>query len=324
MHLVYDLVYHSVLYVPFQGRSYKGWVEGIVIGDSSQGKSETIKYIMQHYGLGEKLDAKNATNAGLLGGLQETTRRWFISWGVITLNDRKLVALDEIKGMSTDTISKLTDARSSGVVELSKIEKAKTTCRCRLIWISNPRSERQLSTYNYGVEAIKELIGALEDVRRFDIGIAVASGDVPDKVINTKQSDRPLVEHRYKTDLCRDLILWAWSRTADKVRFEPEAMDAILQSAIELGAKYSSMIPLVEPADQRLKMARLSAALAARLFSTDETGETLVVHAAHVKVVHKAIDRIYSSKSFGYDDYSALVKGEGKLEDESTSWTGQR
>ena len=315
MHLLYDLVYHSVLYVPFQGRPYKGWVEGLVIGDSGQGKSETISRLIGHYRLGEKVDVKNASIAGLLGGLQETGKRWFISWGVITLNDRRMVTLEEVKGLDTAVIAKMTDARSSGIIELSKIEKAKTTCRCRLAWVSNPRSDRPLRTYNYGIEAVKELIGSLEDVRRFDLACVVASGDVPKEIINLREADLVAVSHKYTSEACRQLITWAWSRKLEQVIYPQETIDATLEAAKEMSAKYSSAIPLVEAADQRLKIARLSCSVAARLFSTDD-GERLLVRPAHVRVVTRFLDRLYSDPNLGYLEYSKQVTGEVVLEEE--------
>jgi len=315
LHQVYDMVYHSVLYIPFQGQIHKGWVEALVLGDSSQGKSAALTAMMRHYSLGEKIDCKGSSIAGLLGGLQETAKRWFISWGVITLNDRRLVALEEAKGMTTETIAKMTDARSSGVVEISKIEKAKTTCRCRLIWISNSRSGRKLDTYNYGVEAVRELIGSLEDVRRFDLAVTVASKDVPEEVINARMESLADVKHHYTSDRCRDLILWTWSRRADQIHFDDDAIDEVLNTATAMGKKYTSAIPLVESADQRLKLARLSCSLAARLYSTDD-GERLIVRAAHVRSVTKFLYKIYDSNSFGYLEYSNLLLGEVTLDDE--------
>lgn len=311
LHLFYDLVYHSVLHVNFQGKVMKGWAEGLVIGDSGQGKSESIKAMMAHYGLGEKIDSKGATEAGLLGGLQETSRRWFITWGLITLNDRRLVVLEEVKGMDRRVIARLTDMRSSGVAELSKIEHGKANARCRLIWISNPRSNRQILSYNYGVEAIVELIGSLEDVRRFDMAMVVSSGEVDKRFLNMREEDRPRREHVFKAEDCRNLLLWTWSREPDSVKFESEATMAVLEKASEMGDKYSSAIPLVEAADQRLKLARLSAALAARTYSCEDG--KLVVRLCHVLCIGRFLDRLYNAPACGYGDYSKLVKGEDSL-----------
>jgi len=133
-------------------------------------------------------------------------------------------------------------------VRLTKIERMSTHCRCRLIWVSNPRPQRPLNTYNFGIEAVKELIGAPEDVRRFDIACAVASGEVPDRVVNAARGGAAQITHRYTSELCRDLLLWVWSRRPERVHFEPDALEAISAASQRLGAKYVSSIPLVEPA----------------------------------------------------------------------------
>jgi len=313
LHFVIDLAYHSPLYLRFQGQVIKGWVEALVLGDSGQGKSETTGKLKDFYGLGEKIDAKGASVAGLVGGLQETGKRWFVSWGVITLNDRRLVILEEVKGLAPDVIAKLTEVRSSGVAEVSKVEKARTNARTRLIWISNPRSDRRLLSYNFGVEAIKELIGTLEDIRRFDVAIIVTSGEVSRKVVNLSEDERPRHEHVYKRELCRDLILWTWSRSVDQVHFEKKATQAILEESSLLGKKYVANIPLIEPADQRLKLARLSAALAARTYSTE--GDGVLVRPCHVEYISMALDQIYSQATFGYADYSRMIQTENELRD---------
>lgn len=315
LHLLYDLVYHSLLYLPFQGRQIRGWCEGLVLGDSGQGKSACLSALMQHYQVGEKIDSKGVSAAGLVGGLQENAKRWFVTWGAIPLNDRRLVALEEVKGMPIEVIARMTEMRSSGKASLSKIEKAETHARTRLLWISNPRSDQQLGSYNYGVYALKELIGSLEDIRRFDLAIMVSSGDVPKDLLNMRDADRPSAPPVHTPDLCRDLILWAWSRTSDQVIIEPDAVEAILRASDIMGEKYVSNIPLVEAADQRLKLARLSAAMAARTFSATPDGLCVIVRKCHVEFVHDYLDRIYSSRAFGYAEYSKLIKSENTMQD---------
>lgn len=80
LHLALDLTYHSALSIDFAGKRINGWVNALVAGDSSQGKSEASIKLMEHYGLGERVDCKNASTAGLIGGLQQMGVRWFVSW----------------------------------------------------------------------------------------------------------------------------------------------------------------------------------------------------------------------------------------------------
>ncbi len=153
LHFAYDLAFHSPLFLRLAGREINGWVNVMVAGDSAQGKSETFLRLQQHYALGERVECKNATVAGLLGGLQQLGTRWFVSWGVIPTHDRRLVCLEEVKGAPVEVLGKLTDMRSSGVAEIPKFERRRAHSRTRLIWISNPRGNRTVASYSFGVEA---------------------------------------------------------------------------------------------------------------------------------------------------------------------------
>ncbi len=309
IHIVADLTYHSPLWLQFDGKVHKGWVESLIIGDSAQGKSETVLSLRSFYGLGEKVECKNATVAGLLGGLQMMGTKWFVSWGIIPTHDSRLVILEELKGADVEVISKLTDMRSSGVAEIPKIEKRRTHARTRLIALSNPRHDLPLSSYNYGVEAVKELVGALEDVRRFDIVAAVARNDIDADKLNQLTKHRPDVAHKHTADLCRRLILFGW--TVKNTEFEDQQF--ILDKASELTAKFSDTIPIVDRGSQRLKIARLAAALAVRTFSTKEGA--VYVRTCHVEWICNFLDEVYSADSLGYKDYTQAVKITSSIKD---------
>ena len=294
VHIAVDLAYHSVLWMNFRGKSVKGWVESLIVGDSSQGKTETVEQLRRHYDAGVRIDCKNATVAGLLGGLQQLGNKWFVTWGILPNNDRRLVVLEELKGASVQTIGQLTDTRSSGIAELPKIQQRKTHSRTRLIAVSNARSGLDLASYTFGIQVIPELIGALEDVRRFDVAMLVASGDVEIDKVMEKQID---VEHRFTSKLCQKLILWAWTRSEEEVQFQSE--EYILSRSKELCQKYSETIPIVDKGSQRFKIARLAAALAARTFSTED-GITLQVTNDHVDWVCNWLTRLYDHPSIKY------------------------
>lgn len=311
LHLVIDLVYHSPLFVHFDGKVIKGWVEALVVGDSAQGKSDTAEYLQEHYGLGERLECKNATVAGLLGGLQQHGGRWFVTWGVIPTHDRRLVILEEVKGASPEVISKLTDMRSRGVAEIPKIEKRRAAARTRLLWLSNSRSGRPMAAYNFGIQAIMELIGSPEDVRRFDIALIVTSQDIAPEELNKLQVSRPVVEHKYTRDLCRSLILWAW--TQEDTRFEETATRKILDWSTQLSNAFSDIIPLVDRGSIRYKLARLSASVAARTYSCRESN--LLVRECHVDFIGELLLKIYESSSFGYLDFTRAKKASETVDD---------
>lgn len=298
LHLVLDLTWHSPLFISYNGQTVNGWINSLICGDSSQGKSETTIRLLRHYGVGERVECKNATVPGLLGGMQQLGNRWFVSWGVIPTHDRRLVALEEIKGASTEVIGKLTDMRSSGIAEIPKIERRRAHARTRLIWISNPRSNRPVASYSFGIECIHELIGSLEDIRRFDIALLVAAGQVSVSQMNATTS----VTHSYTSELCRRLILWTWTRTPQQVFVEPDACALIQEFAEKLCEKYTEALPLVDRGTIRHKLARLSASLAARTFS--RVGERLIVRLCHVQFIAEFLDSLYRDPVFGYLEYT--------------------
>lgn len=315
LHLAIDLAYHSALLFRFDKRTTKGWTEVLVVGDSSQGKTETSKCLMEHYGLGEKVECKNATVAGLLGGVQQLGGRWFVTWGMIPTHDRRLIILEELKGASTEVISKLTDMRSSGVAEIPKIEKRRTHARTRLLALSNPRSDLPMSAYNFGVDAVKELIGSPEDLRRFDYCLCLSNSEIDPKELNKLSKHRPHVKHVHTDILCRRCILWAWTRTENQVEFTEIATEKILESANMLCEKYTEVVPIVDRGSIRLKLARLAVALAGRTFSTGPSPQILVVRPCHVDYIVQFLDRTYSSPVFGYADYSRAYKSTRELTD---------
>ena len=306
LHLIFDLTYHSVLYFEFDGRRQNGWINSLIVGDSSQGKSETSIRLMEHYGLGVKHDCKNASSAGLVGGLQQLgNNRWFVSWGVIPMHDRRLVVLEELKGASQEVVAKMTDMRSSGIAEISKIEKRRAHARTRLVMISNPRSGRPLAAYNFGVEAIKELIGSQEDIRRFDIANIPAASQINPEDLNRLSSSRDSVKHRFTEDICKRCILWAWTRTFDQIRFEKGAEKLCLKLSTDLCLEFSESMPLCDKGTMRYKLARLAVSLAAMTFSTmQEDEEVILVRECHISYMADKLKHEYSLPEFGYADYS--------------------
>lgn len=302
VHTAVDLAYHSPLRFEFGGKLLKrGWLEILLFGDTRTGKTETVQQLMRHYRLGEFVTGEASSYAGLVGGLQQVNKRWQITWGKIPLNDRRLVVIDEASGLSFDDIANMSGIRSSGVAEITKIQTERALARTRLIWISNPRYGDNVSSRTYPVEFIPQLIGKAEDISRFDLVVSSASEDVDSRIINSGTPDK--VSHVYTSDLCHDLIMWVWSRKHDQFKFSKQAVDKVYELSVEMGNKYASEIPLVEGADFRIKLARMAASWAARLFSTDD-GTNVLVKKEHVCAAAEFVDECYSKSSFRYLQFS--------------------
>ena len=301
-----DLVYHTPLHFYFQGQFIKrGWGECLLIGDSGQAKSTVVENLMRHYGLGEMLSGESSKRTGLTYNMQQNGNHWFLIWGAFPLNDGGLIAVDEFSGLSTDDIASLSDVRSSGICRVKAVVNDETAARTRAIYIANPRSGKPLTSETYGVNAILKLFGTTEDVRRLDVAVGVASGEVDAALINSDYSKMAQVDHVYTSDVCNAGVMWAWSRTPDQIIIEDAATQEILKQAIYMSSKYSSAVPLAEPADMRLKLARLSIAAAARTASTDETYESIIVTPEHVKFVVDFLQSVYDAPALQYAKRSA-------------------
>ena len=316
----YDLVFHSVLRFRFLGSMVeKGWTELLVLGDTRTGKTKTVNKLCKHYRVGEYITLESATLAGLVGGVATVGRDSTFSWGVLPVNDGRLVILDEVNGLDTREISNLSSIRDSGVAERTVVGSTrKTSARVRLVWISNPRSSNvRISYYSSGVEAIKELLGRAEDIARLDFAMIVAKEDVDVSQMNQLTYNHP--DHIFTSELCNKLVMWAWSRKERNVHFTDEAEKAILHYAIEMSEKYSDAIPIVQGSVQRIKLAKLSLALAVRLFSTED-GIKVIVKKEHVEYIVQFLYSIFDSQYFGYKDYSvsrkeeSIVSSEGEVE----------
>jgi hypothetical protein len=309
-----DLTYHSCINFYFQDKWVtRGWMECLIIGDPRSGKTETAQMMIKHYKLGEFITGENSSFAGLIGGMQQHgSKKWTVTWGKIPLNDRRIVIIDEVSGLSEDAIGNMSGVRSSGVAEIVKIQTERTSSRTRIIWMSNPRAARTINTYSFGVQAVRELIGRPEDIARFDFAVTSASDEVPADVINAISHKKVL--HKYTGRLCRQLILWAWSRKPEHITFTQGSVKAILDNAMEMGKIYTSQIPLVEVADQRIKLARLSVAIACRVFSTDD-GERVIVKEDHVKYARRFLEQCYRKDSMAYYDFSRVQKRDDEIID---------
>ena len=306
LHMAYDAVWHSAMSFRFDGvLQDKGWLEMIVIGDTRTGKSEAAQRLCDHYNAGILKTCEGATFAGLVGGATTVgNNSWMVTWGIIPLNDRRLVVLDEVSGLvGKNIIEQMSSVRSSGRAEIVKIVTQETSARTRLIWIGNPNDGRTIGAMGDGaIEAIGTLFEKPEDIARFDLATAAASSDVDSALINN--TEHKFVKHRYTSKRSSALVAWAWSRKAEDVVWEEGVENCVFRSAEEVGHRYVPEPPLVQVENVRIKLARIAVAIAARVFSTDPTGEQIVVREEHVEAAVELLDLLYGMDSFGYRQFS--------------------
>lgn len=305
LHVAYDLVWHSPLSFEVEGRRLdKGWLEMMVVGDTRTGKSETAERLTRHYSAGVLKSCEGATFAGLVGGVQQIGNSWTTTWGVIPLNDRRLVILDEVSGLKDkDVIENMSSIRSSGVAQITKIANESTSARTRLIWITNPGDGSMISDHsNAGMDAIKTVVKANEDLARFDFAMAATKDEVDSGLINSVHEETG--RQMFDSESCHNLVLWAWSLKPEQIQFTESAEETARAEAQAVGRRYVSDPPLLQTENARFKLYRIAAALAARTFSSYDGGKTLLVTADHVRDAVRFLDEIYSFDGMGYARHS--------------------
>ena len=309
LHVAIDLAFHSTQSFIFNREIVaRGMLDILILGDTRCGKGYVTEGLSRYYGLGEIASGENCTFAGLVGGLQQVGNRWLVTWGLIPLNHNRIVVIDEASSLSDVEIGRMSRVRSEGIAEISKIVRESTRANTRLIWLSNPRSGRPIMSYNSGIETIKELMGANEDVSRLDFALTVASDEVPSEIINAEADYTTDDADQFPRELCRALILWAWSRRSDQIKFTDKATTLIIQEAIKFGKEFSSTIPLVQAENIRIKIAKVSAAVAARTFSSDKKCESLIIKTQHVRCACEFMRMANCKPSMAYDRFSRTAK----------------
>lgn len=315
-----DLVFHSARRFTFQqNEGMKGWLDILVLGDTGQGKSDIAEKLMAYYDLGVMAAGETSSRTGLLYTIhmQAGEESW-IAFGLLPRATGYLVVIDEVHGMSPSDFKELTQVRSRGFVDVKRHVFGVAKTETRLISIANCRSKKSLASYNHPVQAIVDIesFTSFEDVRRFDYAVGVRAGDINDSDINQNVNSLPVIDNPYTPELSKNLILWIWTRRPEQIIIQPKTEETILELAMEISQDYIADIPLIESADIRHKLARLAAAIAGRVYSTQD-GEHLIVTDEHAVAAHQVLNEFYKSPGLQYyqwsDDRKRIVHSPERL-----------
>lgn len=302
LHLVLDLAYHSPLRFKYDSKLIlKGYPEVLIIGDTRTGKTQCAEALQSHYGVGILAGGESMSYAGLVGGLQQLGKHWSCTWGKLPQNNRRLVIIDEAGGMPETDIAKMSSVRSQGRAQITKIQSQETEAWTRLIWLANPRDSMTVNEFSSGIDIVESLVHFPEDIARWDLILIVSKDEI--KFSDMATRGRVTSAHKYTSELCKSLVLWAWTREISEIEITKEAEDMCYELAEKMCKKYCSDFTLVNDSEQRIKLIRLATALAARLYSTPD-GKKLVVQANHVLYIYELLNRIYDSRYFKYDQWS--------------------
>lgn len=210
------------------------------------------------------------------------------------MNDRGLLIIDEASGLEVDDIKDLSSTRSSGAVTLNKIVKGEARARTRLIWLSNPRSGRNLADFYWkGYGAFQEFIPVAEDQARYDLVLTAAREDV-DILEGIDSEVQPKIEPWV------DLFNAAWSIPSEDIIF-PQGFKALIrESARNINNDYGGG-PLIVGVAVHEKLLRLCCATA--VLCGDIYEGKLRVNEKHLQWADEFLRMTLEKESLSYAAY---------------------
>lgn len=305
------LGFYTPTWIELDGERQRGWANILILGDSTTGKTETVRKAIRLLQAGTIITAETASSVGLVGAATQYDRSgWAVDWGLLVLNNGKLLAVDGAQKLDKYQWAALAESERSGVVTIAKAAKDTAYAQTRQIKIANPtdpdsrRSEtKTLAEYFYPVQGAGSFLD-IQNVARLDLAVFVDANDVDASKINKRFNEEP----DPRLNLLGEVLKWVWSNTT-KIKFTSEALDHLLEESTRLYDKFNDKkIPLVS-IDLKWKIARLSAAVAAITLSTDEAFNTLTIEKNHVEHITRFIESEYTAA--GLDQ---LVKHSGDIQ----------
>jgi len=291
------LTYLSPLHYNFNGGRIRGWVNSAILGDSGTGKSATYTALSDWIELGDLFSALSGTRTGLLYAIKQKGGEWMISIGRYVQASCKIIAIDETQESTKEEIKRMAIAMDTGFLSIEQVASGGYHTQTRTIFLMNPKDANgeaaTISDFVFGCEALRECFDPMF-IRRLDL--AVFSTGKHDYDFYNQKSEID-AEIRLTSKMLRSLVHWAWTRKIDQIHWSPEATDMCLEKTTELSDKYGYVddIPLVNPQDFRLNLARLSTAYAVLDRSFTDDLMALNVEPEHVAAMAMFIDSIYSS-----------------------------
>ena len=289
------LTFFSPTWVILDGDVERGWIILVIIGDTTTGKSKTVRKMIALLRGGMMITAELASMAGLLGAATQTSSGgWFVDFGFLVTNDRKLLAIDGAHKLPPQLWAEAAEAERKGVVTIAKAGKESAYARTRQIRICNPleyltKRTQSLDAFFYTVEALRSVFDDVS-IARTDLAVFAREADVQPEDVNKPNRSNPEPEFFH----LEELLKWAWAEN-HSIEWDPEAYELLLKEATALYHEYhSNQVPLVS-IDMKWKLARLAIALARLTCSVSDDFSKVIVKPEHVKYVVDFIRKEYDA-----------------------------
>lgn len=288
------LTYASITEIPWNFGIIKGWLDMMVIGDTRTGKSQMAQRFIKNLGMGGYINGENSRATGVIGGVQKISDAWMVTWGAIPMNDKGLLVIDEASGLEIEDVKNLSSTRSSGAVTLNKIVKGEARARTRLIWISNPRSGKNIDEFYWkGFGAFQEYIPVVEDQARYDLVLTAAREDI-EVLEGIDSTSMPQIS------AWKGLFNTVWNIPAENIQFSSGFRKAMAATCKQLNTDYGGG-PIVIGVSVHEKMLRMSCAMA--VLCGDIYNGTLKVNEKHIQWADEWFRFLLEKPSLAYGAY---------------------
>ena len=310
------LSYFSPLQFRFNNELMRGWILTAIIGDSGTGKTQTAARIAEFADVGDFFSGLTGTRTGLAYALVEHKQKgWQVKIGIYPRNDRKILMVDETQHLPDSDLRAISKAMDEGFLQIDRVKSKGYHSRTRLILICNPKKDKIMDEHTFGCQTMIDLFPPTI-IRRLDFAVFANSSalDSLSRINEKAPRDR---KGKISPEMLRSAIFWTWNLKPEQIIFTPEAEEECLKESEELGNTFGNTIdvPLVPKSDIRKKLARISAAFAAMLLSSNENFTQLIVKDEHVKKAVFFLNSIYLHNSCSLNTYSNIVRAGTELLD---------
>lgn len=316
------LTYLSPTRFPFNGSLLRGWVTTAIVGDSGTGKTETYVRFSDWINTGDLFSALTGTRTGLLYAIKQRAGEWMVSTGRwVKANDR-IIAIDETQEIAKEQIKEMGNAIDKGYLRVERVASGGYQARVRTVFVMNPKDKvgqaATMSDFANGCETLRNIFDPMF-IRRLDMAVFVTAQHKHEfynrraKISTGNENDKP----RLTAKMMRALVFWAWTRKPSQIIWDETAVDKCLQTATAISNEFGDAdnVPLVNPADFRENLARLSTAYAVLDRSFVNKNECLRVRDDHVERIGMLLQMIYSAPACNLKQYSKQSKGKNSLDD---------
>lgn len=322
------LTYLTPLWIRFNGRLERGWLNVAIIGDSGTGKSATYVRFSDWIALGDVFSALSGSRTGLLYAIRPRAGEWQVSIGRYVQASCRIIAVDEAQEIQAEDIKTMATAMDTGYLKIDRVASGGYHTQTRTLFLMNPKDlygkAATMSDFTYGCDGLKMCFDQMF-IRRLDLAVFTTGKQEYSffNQINNKEA-RDKKNIRLTPSLMKALIYWAWSRKPHQIIWTDEGEAKCLEMATILSKEYgdADQVPLVNPQDFRIKLARMSVAFAILERNFTEDLESVTVTEKHVEEVARLVNTIYSETACSLRFKSKQARAKNHLDDFEKIKTG--